>query len=234
MTTFSQYIIEKKGEVPFNQIRYDACKLLPDAKFFVLADDDFSFNNGASDDYFMSLIYLLENPQCGMVLMKGRIFLPELSKGEVGPIDIFNFRCITDKGIILRNLEGGLVLPDEALVLVGSDEEKIACSWRMYQGYYPAFINRCKTRHYENNNQGDVTSGEDMYNWNKSEILDNNVNKFIKDNFYKDFVNGGWRRVQLVDVDHFNEVTSMMNDNDYVTSYLGVDLESKLLELLEE
>ena len=217
--TFNTYEIKGKGLIPFNQIRGDACKLMPNAKFYVLMDDDFSFlprsgsyNKSAGELYLDLIYYMTKHPDCGFILLKGRLYLNEVPKYQIAPALSLDNRYITDKGILLRNFkpEEGLALPNSALGLLGSDEEKIACSWRLFNGMYPAVINRCRTLHYENCNTTKVenkpVSGEDMYGWNKKDILDANVNKYIKEHFYADFKNGAWRITQLVDHQHYLEV----------------------------
>ena len=217
--SFNTYEVKGKGLVPFNQIRGDACKLMPDAKFYVLMDDDFSFlprsgsyNKSAGEQYLDLIYYMTQHPDCGFILLKGRLYLNEVSKYQIAPALSLENRYITDKGILLRNFnpEEGWALPHTALGLLGSDEEKIACSWRLYNGMYPAVINRCRTLHYENCNTTQVenkpVSGEEMYGWNKKDILDANVNKFIKENFYPDFKNGAWRITKLVEPEqYFNQ-----------------------------
>lgn len=210
--TFNSYEIKGKGLVPFNQIRGDACKLMPEAKFFMLMDDDFSFrgrsgaiSKSAGDQIVDIIHYMLSHPKCGVTLLKGNYYLKEVAKYEVAPAVSIDNRYITDKGIILKNFDpdNGLVVPIEALSLLGSDEEKVACAWRLFHGYYPAVINHARILHYENCNSTTVENapvkGEAMYNWNTDEILDANTNKFIREHFYKDFKNGAWRITKLVD-----------------------------------
>lgn len=216
--TYNSYEITGKGKVPFNQIRGDACYLMPEAKFFMLMDDDFSFRGrsgslakSAGEQITDIVHYMLANPRCGFTLLKGNYYLKEVARYEVAPAISLENRYITDKGIILRNLgESGLVVPDEALSLVGSDEEKIACSWRLHEGYYPAVINHTRILHYENCNSKQVENapvkGETMYQWNAESILEFNANKFIREHYYPEFVNRAWRPTQLVDHDYYASV----------------------------
>lgn len=214
--TFNSYTIKGKGLIPFNRIRADAAKLMPEAKFFALTDDDFAYQgrNGsymksAGEQYIDLIYYMMKYPKCGFILMKGRYYLNDIKKYNIAPTPNLDNRYLTDKGILVRNFNPveGLLLPNSALDLLGSDEEKIICGWRLYNGFYPAAINRAKTLHYEHNNTKDLTkkvfSGEEMYAWNEKSILDDNVNKFIRENYYPDFHNRGWR------------VTKIVDDNDY-------------------
>ena len=44
---FSRYTVEKRGEIPFNRIRYDCATLRPYSEVYALCDDDFEFREGA-------------------------------------------------------------------------------------------------------------------------------------------------------------------------------------------
>ena len=214
--TFNSYEIKGKGLVPFNQIRGDASKLMPEAKFFMLMDDDFSFRGRSSassrsaGDQIVDIVhYMVSHPNCGITLLKGNYYLKEVNKYEVAPAVSIDNRYVTDKGIILKNFDpdNGLVVPNEALALLGSDEEKLACAWRLFHGYYPAVINHARILHYENCNSTMIenapVTGETMYGWNTNEILEANTNKFIREHFYKDFKNRAWRITQLVDYEQY-------------------------------
>ena len=81
---FNSYEIKAKGEVPFNKIRNDACKLMPEAKFLVLMDDDFSFQwrsnsvvKSAGEQYLDIIDYMVKYPKCGFVLLKGKLLLED-------------------------------------------------------------------------------------------------------------------------------------------------------------
>lgn len=217
--TFNEYIIPEKGYVPFNKIRYDAAALMPEAEFFMLMDDDFSFlprsasyQKSAGEQLLDIISYLVSYPDCGFVMLKGRLYLNEVPKYMITPALTLENRYITDKGIILRNFnpEEGLVVPNSAVGLYGSDEEKVACGWRLKHNYYPAVINRCRIKHYENsvNNsqEGIAIPGEDMYKWNSKRILDENTNKWMKENIYSEFNNRGWRITALIDPEEYSGI----------------------------
>lgn len=214
--TFNSYTIKGKGLIPFNRIRADAAKLMPEAKFFALTDDDFAYQGrsgsywkSAGEQYIDLIYYMMKYPRCGFILMKGRFYLNDIEKYNIAPTPALDNRYITDKGILARNFSPaeGLLIPDSALDLLGSDEEKIICSWRLYNGFYPAAINRAKTLHYEHNNTKDsakkISSGEEMYAWNEKSILDDNVNKFIRENYCPDFYNKGGRVSKIVDYEAY-------------------------------
>ena len=219
--SINSYTVEGKGKVPFNAIRGDACRLMPEAKFFVLMDDDFSFlprsatcYKSAGEQYVDCIKYLTEHPDCGILLLKNKVNAHLIPKYFIMPAVSLDNVYITDKGIILRNFdpENGWVVPHTAIDLLGSDEEKVACSWRLAHGLYPAIMNFTRTLHYENANKisGDkVQSGEVMYQWNTKEILDANANRFIRENFYPAFKNRGWRPTRLIDPAHYLSISGI-------------------------
>lgn len=213
--TINEYEIKGKGLVPFNQIRFDACNLLPNAKYFMLVDDDFDFlgrtgsiNKDAGEQLLDCIHYMDTFNDCGIILLKNRTYLKHVDKYVIAPAPSLSNTYLTANGIILRNLNPaeGLILPNEAVSLLGSDEEKIACAWRMSKGYYPAIMNRARISHYENtvNTRSEIgvvdkpLTGEYMYDWNSKDILDNNANKFIRENFLPEFVNLGWKSQEIV------------------------------------
>lgn len=217
--SFNSYEVKGKGLVPFNQIRGDACRLMPEARFFMLMDDDFSFLGASSSHHqdagtqlLCVLHYLLTFEDCGFILLKNDYcYKEQIPRYVVSPTPTMDNRYITDKGIILRNFDAnqGWVVPHDAIELLGSDEEKIACAWRLFNGMYPAAINHTRIRHYENSNSTTTdnppVSGEEMYQWNAKDILEANANRYIRENFYPDFINRGWRVTQLIDPEIYSK-----------------------------
>lgn len=248
--TYNSYEIAGKGLVPFNRIRGDACNLMPNAKFFMLMDDDFSFRGrtgslqkSAGEQIIDVVHYLMTNPKCGFVLIKGNYYLKEVPKYVVAPAISLENRYITDKGIILRSFhDEGLVVPNDAIDLLGSDEEKVACSWRMYKGYYPAVINHARILHYENCNSTTIENapktGESMYQWNTKDILDANANKYIREHFYADFQNRSWRPTALVDPTQYYlvggaDVTEESFRSQHSIDYSGMTRSTTINEIIE-
>lgn len=247
---FNTYEIKGKGLVPFNQIRGDACKLMSEAKYFMLMDDDFSFrgksgaiSKSAGDQIVDIIHYMMNHPKCGVTLLKGNYYLKDVAKYEVAPAPSIDNRYITDKGIILKNFDStnGLVVPNEALTLLGSDEEKVACAWRLYHGYYPAVINHARILHYENCNSTTIenapVTGENMYNWNTTEILDANTNKFIREHYYAKFKNGAWRTTKLLDHQDYldaggNDVTDPDFRKNNTINYQNISTSANIRDII--
>lgn len=187
--SFNEYKIEGKGKVPFNKIRNDACKLMPEAKFFALTDDDFkyrgpsaSMNKTAGQQYVDVIDYLTTFENCGLVLMSGTM-VKKVPKYCIAPVDLTN-TYLTGRGFVMRSMgEEGLTLPKDCLHLVGSDEERVSAGFRLVKGLYPAKMPFSRTAHYENK----VQPGHEMYDWNNEEILNSNNAKYIRDNYNKNF-----------------------------------------------
>lgn len=193
--SFNKYKIEGKGRVPFNRIRDDASKLVPNSLIFALTDDDFeykgpsgSINKTAGDQYLDAVHYMLTHERCGIISMVGTLYR-KVPRNHIGPCSLHNI-YITNKGFLLKSLNAiggeGYTLPVGCLDLVGSDEERVSTGARMALGYYPAKLPFARTGHYENHGKS-VVSGETMYGWNEEDILNENNTKFIKDNYNPKF-----------------------------------------------
>lgn len=221
--TYNSYTVEGRGLVPFNQIRHDACALMPEGKFFALTDDDFKYrwgtaknNRSAGQQYVDTIHYLTTHEKCGLVLMGGSLF-KKIPRHHIGPVDLQN-TFITGHGYVMRSLgpDVALTLPVDALWCLGSDEEKVCAGARLSRGYYPAKFGNSRTLHYENHrgkdktqklletmdeteletvNDGKITGGAQVYGWNRVDILDSNNNKFIRDNYNPKFKGQGYYNV---------------------------------------
>lgn len=192
--SFNSYEVKGEGLVPFNKIRTDACKLMPEAKFYALTDDDMQFCGpspnifkSAGQQYLEAIHYLTMHDNCGLVLIGGTMFR-KISKYSIGPVPLVS-EYLTNRGFIARNIyPEGYSLPNDAYELVGSDEEKVTAADRLFRGWYPAKFGCGRIRHYENTGKkGKLESGSKAYNWNKVEILRENNFKFIKDHYKVDF-----------------------------------------------
>lgn len=196
--TYNEYEIKGKGLVPFNRIRDDACKLMPEAFAYALTDDDMTYKGSsatmkknAGEQFLDSIHYLLTHEKCGMVLFGGSLYRKSPNY-VLQPCDIVN-TYITGKGLIFRNLgDECRTIPKECLDFVGSDEEKVSAAYRLAKGYYPVKLRMARVHHYENHRSKEkkkknedklVTSGQDAYGWNTEEILNANNLGYIKKNF---------------------------------------------------
>lgn len=201
--SFNEYEIKGKGLVPFNRIRDDACKLMPEAFAYALTDDDMTYKGSspkmkknAGEQFLDSIHYLLHYEKCGMVLFGGSLY-KKTPNYQLQPVDIIN-TYITGRGLIFRNLgDDCRTIPKECLDFVGSDEEKISAAYRLAKGYYPAKLRMARVHHYENHrakesknpkkNDNKLTSGAEQYGWNDAKILDENNLGYIKEHYNPEF-----------------------------------------------
>ena len=233
------YSIPQKGWVPFNRIRYDAAKLVPDAFSYFLLDDDFTFEkfrpsqSDPSEFLARNLRYLIENPKCGIILNKYRRYASQVKTNRVGPANPQNsYNYVNELGILFRRIKGGLVVPDSALGLYGSDEEKLGSSWRLYNGYYAAVQTNAPIKHWENVDKDEETeSGSRMYQWHHNSVLDYNTNKYIREHFYPDYIN----KVGVTALDVIDHSTYIDNGGITITEDLITDYsESNSIEWLSK
>lgn len=196
---FSTYEIKGKGLIPINRIREESARLMPNAELYALIDDDMTFlspsakmSKTGGEQYLDAIHYMINHPKCGIALFGGSLYRKTPSY-YLKPVDIVN-TYLTTKGIIYKNISKdaskGLLIPIEAIDLVGSDEERVAAGYRLVNGYYPVKTRNTRVNHYENHRvknstkRGNlVTSGTDAYGWNTQEILEKNNTKFIRENF---------------------------------------------------
>lgn len=213
---FTEYDIKGQGMVPVVRIRHDSASLAY-CKYYMLADDDFTFLSGSAQQLSRVLDYMNSHPSCGSALLKGKDKDQGVKNFVIRPCRSFRIRCITDKGIILRSIPGGVLFPEDALSLVGSDEEKVAVTWRIHQGYYPVLVYNTRIRHYENSSSNKkekrAVPGSVMHQWNKKSILKDNVNKFIKEKFYPEFDNRGGVPTVLYDINTYEKISGVSIDD---------------------
>lgn len=239
--SFNEYNIEGKGKVPFNQIRNDACKLMPDAKFFALTDDDFkyrgpsnSMDRTAGQQYVETIDYLTRFKNCGLVLMGGTMF-KKIPRYHIGPVDLEN-TFITGRGYVMRSMgEEGLTLPKDCLHLVGSDEEKVSAGFRLSKGLYPAKFGFSRTAHYEYHSKT-VVSGENMYGWNADDILDENNSKYIREHYNPKFKGKGFYNVVKAETYFENGGIDVYNEDtikEYTVNYKETNTQELIDAIIE-
>ena len=199
-----KYPVEKKGYVPFNRIRNDAVKLVPDAQFYALTDDDFKYlgkslkSPSAGEQYLRVLHYMLTHPLCGLVSMSGSMyrFIPINHIGMMKTID--NEWYITGKGMIYRRMPDFPLFSDDALDLKGAGEEKLLAAYRLYAGYYPAKMSNSRTQHEEiksGKKDPNVVDSGVMYGWYEEQIFEENINKYLNEKFNSDIHSMASQRV---------------------------------------
>lgn len=242
---YSQYCIEGKGKVPFNRIRDDAAKLVPNGLIYALTDDDFKYQGPsatipktAGEQYIDAVHYLLTHEKCGLISMVGTMY-KKTPRNHIGPCQLWN-TYITSKGFLLKSLNKvggeGLTLPTACLDLVGSDEERVSTGARMALGYYPAKLPFSRTAHYEHHGKG-VLSGSDTYQWNTEDILDSNNSKFIKDNYNPKYRKRQYGGDQPCSTENYLnaggiDMDSEVNRVKYTVNYEDSDSESLLEEII--
>lgn len=226
---FSKYQVEGKGLVPMCRIREETCQLDPDCLFYCLVDDDMRFrhpspkmNANAGLQYLWTIDYLINNEDAGLVLFGGVMFR-KVPKYHIGPVNL-DSAYLTYRGMVFRSMgDKGLCVPNDAIDLVGSDEEKLIAGFRLNNGLYPSKFSNARVMHYEyhdktsdggtKNRTDTVASGTTTYEWDKQVILDKNVNKYIRENFNKEFGGKG----------HYNVVSN----NKFINELNGIDVYNK-------
>jgi len=220
--TFNEYEIAGKGLIPMNRIRNDSAMLLPGAMMYASVDDDMVFryatpktNKTAGQQYLDCIHYMLSNKECGVILMGGQL-VKYPRKYVISPTSLTN-SFLTNRGYILRamNPKEGSYLPNDCLDLVGSDEDRVLAAYRLSKGYYPAKMGHSRTTHTGHS----VIPGSELYEWNTSEILDKNNNKFIRDNYNPNY-SGSSYNTHVVDTDmYFKNGGIDVYDSEVVDEY---------------
>lgn len=243
-TLRDKYEVPEKGLVPFNRIRNDAVLLNPNnSLIYVLTDDDFSYQDesakspNAGEQYLRVIHYMLKYPNCGCVLTGGSMY--RYNKiNTIGPTKNFNNEWfITSKSLFLRSMNdfGFRLFPEDSLDLYGAKEECLLCAARINKGLFPAKFGNARIRHDENRKHDEeIKPGYEEFGWLEDEIIENNVNKYIREHYNvpmrgvycyevcnKDvYVNNGG-------IDHLKE------RNKYIIDYSTYS-KNKLLDEIEE
>lgn len=228
------YEVKGKGLVPINKIRNDTAELMISTpKFYALIDDDMTFRYGtdkmrktAGQQYVDAIHYMTFHQRCG-VLMIGGTLIKNPPRYVIAPTSLPN-SYLTNRGYILKAMpkESGSFLPNEAIDLLGSDEDRLLASYRLYNGFYPAKMAHGRTSHYDSK---DITPGYMMYEWNTQKILDENNHGFIRNHYFKDF-DGSEYNTRVVDWDHYISVGGIDVYNEQVIRDNSVNYENKSTE----
>lgn len=190
-TAIKEYTMEKPGMLQFNKIRNDTVMLNPNSAFYCLTDDDFSYlgpsskSPSAGEQYLRVLHYMLTYDNCGCVLTGGSLYRYN-PINTIGPTKSFNGEWfITGKSLFLKSMSehGYELFPDDSLELYGAKEECLLCASRINLGYYPAKFGNARVKHDENRRNGVIKPGDEEFGWLKEEIVENNVNKYIRDHY---------------------------------------------------
>lgn len=238
--SFNTYEVKGKGLVPINKIRNDTAMMLPDAKFYALIDDDFTFRYGtekmnktAGQQYVDVIHYMMNHPNCGLVMMGGTL-IKTPPRYVIAPTILPN-SYLTNRGYILKamNPEDGQFLPKDAIDLLGSDEDRVLAAYRLYNGLYPAKMSSSRTTHYDNS----VVPGYKMYEWNTQEILNANNHKFIRDNYFSEF-DGSEYNTRVVTYDQFEKAGGIdVYDSNIVeensTNYYMSNCDEEISEIIK-
>lgn len=234
-----KYHIESKGLVPFNKIRNDAVMLNPDSLFYALTDDDFKYlqesakSPDAGTQYLRAIHYLLKFENCGMVLFGGTMYR-HIPINHIGITKTINNEWyITGKGFILRSMSPEFPLfPSDSIDLKGAKEECLLAAARINKGLYPAKMGNARIYHDEvRKKDKDVQPGYEMYDWLKENIIEDNVNKYIRDHYCKDM--HGVYCYNVVDENHYHEIGGPDHKKDY-DKYLVNYTDTTVNELMKE
>lgn len=190
-----KYDIPGKGLVPFNKIRNDTVMLNPHSLFYVLTDDDFSYQGASAKSpsagvqYLRAIYYMLSYPNCGCVLTGGSMYRYN-PINTIGPTRYINGEWyITGKSLFLKSMRehGYELFPDDSLELYGAKEECLLCASRINEGLFPAKFGNARIRHDENRNHDkEIKPGHEEFGWLKDEIVENNVNEYIRSHYHTD------------------------------------------------
>lgn len=134
--------------------RQSAAALLPEADIYMLADDNMIFGMGGDDPeihhsltsgecYSEVLDYMYKFPKCGLV--QCHTTAPSGWGRSIRPTN--NGLVTTNKGLFLRNINGGKLWPDHTLGFEASLEETVAGYWILEHGYFPARQHENPTLH---------------------------------------------------------------------------------------
>lgn len=233
---FNEYDIPSKGLVPICKIRNDTFELCPDSLFYVLTDDDFQYcgpsataPKTAGQQYIDIVHYMLQNyDKCGMTIIGGSM-IRKIPKNHIMPVPI-NTHVTNLKGIVIRNMRdyGFNMFPNDSLSLYGAGEERILAASRLWNNLYIAKMGFGRTHHYEVQKKSDVVNGIEMYEWDSKNIIDNNVNKYLRDH-YNSVTGDTLHDGKIIDDTNYTGISQ-----DEFESYLSIDYskvnENDLLE----
>ncbi len=147
---FSKYKVERRGEIPFNRIRYDCATLRPYSEVYALCDDDFEFREGAELMIREIIAMFRRDSALGVIqCYESR----DLEKYYIKVNEPRKHAFFTSNGFFFRNLyakEKGdiLVYPSDALSLVGACEEFVIGLSLTERGYTLLKRTRSRIGHY--------------------------------------------------------------------------------------
>lgn len=190
-----KYEVPGKGMVPFNKIRNDTVMLNPNSLIYVLTDDDFSYQGASAKSpsagiqYLRAVHYMMMYPNCGCVLTGGSMYRYN-PINTIGPTKTINNEWyITGKSLFLTSMRnyGYELFPDDSLDLYGAKEECLLCAARINKGFFPAKFGNARIRHDENRNHDEeIKPGYEEFGWLEDDLVENNVNKYIRDHYHTD------------------------------------------------
>ena len=194
-TVREKYHVPSRGLVPFNRIRNDTVMLNPNSKFYVLTDDDFSYlsatqkSPNAGIQYLRAIHYLLKFDNCGCLLTGGSMYRYN-PINTIGPTKCLNREWyITSKSLFLRSMStyGFELFPNDSLDLYGAKEESLLCACRLNEGFYPAKMGNTRVKHDEGRcDDEDIKPGFDQFGWLDEEIVENNIDKYLREHYGTD------------------------------------------------
>lgn len=245
---YNSYTIAKRGHVPFNNIRNDCAKLMPEAKYYLLMDDDMislprkKINISHGDQIVAALKYMEMNPKCGVISLERKVNEAVVNNqykgikllGKILPV--FGALCETSCGLIVRSATDQSpynLFPKGSLDLVGWGEEMIILSYRYWLGYYYAKLYGASCLHKENKTSdveeassgSKVLTGIKKYGWGVRIAIENNY-KYIKTHYNDKFSMESNDYDNIMNMEKYlsnggipNDV--LINNNDYIYDYVS-------------
>jgi hypothetical protein len=217
----NEYITDKG--IPFNLIMEDTAQLMPEAIIYLSMDDDIKvlhaspkIQKSGGRQYLECIHYLMNYEKCGLVTTTGTI-------GKIPPRNYLgpNYKrnillyIMTGLGLFLRNIHRddpskGLLLPPDSLDIYGALGDLLAGAFRLSNGYYSAKYNHVRAKHDIATRSFDETQSTSDYGWDKSDVIDNGVAKYIRDHWSPEF--------------NYKSTTQYSVTYDYYTQQGGLDI----------
>ena len=153
------------GKHKMQVIRNDCCLLNNECLYYLDMDDDIIYDNSLECTLTLCkcLIYLLENPKCGVLSLQKEHFTKNnfVFKSNIGKVFL-------SQGCFLRNIYNGQISPNEYLDIEGGlNEDMFQALMRLKDyDYYCAEIYFPYSKHYESKQKSEW--GTNVYGWQKS------------------------------------------------------------------
>lgn len=185
-----RYVFSKPtGEIArMCDLRHVAAALLPDADWWMYADDNMRFAvegtpqypEGSAARYLHVIDYLNAFPRCGVVMCVGSLG-GSAWRYSIRPTR--NGLVATARGLFLRNITNGVLYTPEERALIGGMEETMPAFRLLSRGYFFAKQFNNPTYHPPHYRFGDVVPENHMANYQR--VIKPNAERYVRE-VYRD------------------------------------------------